>query len=291
MSDFIIKDEARGGLHMRINTNVNSLTALRALDGQVKTIEAASGRLSSGSRVRSAADDSAALGMSSKLTSHKRSGDQAIRNGTDAMSELQVAEGAMSEIGNILTRLRELSVQASTGTVDSAQRGMLNQEFMHLRQELDRIAQVTDFNGVKLLNSKAGTRDFQIGLHHDKDSRISVDLNQMGTDEINLGTIGLGITTAELAQKNLPAIDKAIDNLSRKRASAGAASNRLQTSVSNLTISNINKADANSRIIDSDMAYETSEKMRSELKMQTTSKVLMQANNLGQSTIKLIDVF
>ncbi len=275
---------------MRLNTNVSAMAAHRALSGHVKTVESATGKISSGTRVRSASDDAAGLAMGTKINANRRSGLQAIRNGNDAISELQVAEGSMNEMGSILTRLRELSIQASTDVLDNPQREMLNLEYMQLRSEMDRLSQVSEFNGKKLLlPGEAGTRDYQIGLHNDRDSQFNLDVEQMTVDERKLGTYGTHIGSKEQAQNNLGQIDHAIETLSSKRAFSGAVANRLQSSVDNLTVSNITSSEFQSRMMDSDMAYETSEKLRGELKLQATGSILMQANNLGRGTLKLLE--
>lgn len=266
------------------------MAAQRALGGHVKTVESASGRLSSGSRVRSASDDAAALSMGTKINANRRSGLQAIRNGNDAISELQVAEGSMNEMSSILTRLRELSVQASTDVLDGPQREMLNLEYMQLRDEMDRLSQISEFNGKKLLRSgESGTRDYQIGLHNDRDSQFNIDMENIAVDEKILGTYGTSLSSKADAQRNLSQIDGAIHNLSSKRAFSGAVANRLQSSVDNLTVSNITNAETQSRMMDSDMAYEASEKLRGELRMQATGSILVQANNLGRTTLKLLE--
>jgi flagellin len=263
------------------------MAALRALGGHVKTVEKATGNISAGSRVRSAADDAASLAMGTKINANRRSGLQAIRNGNDAISEMQVAEGSMNEMSAILVRLRELSVQASTDILDAPQREMLNIEYMQLRKEMDRLSQVSEFNGRKLL-SGGDNRDFQIGINADSNSRFQLTPDQMMVDEKRLGTLDTGLFSKQQAQTNLSQIDTAIENLTSKRAFSGAVQNRLQSSVDNLSVSNIHSADTQSRMMDSDMAYETSEKMRGELRMQATSSILTQANNLGQNALKVL---
>lgn len=274
---------------MRLNTNVSALRAQRSMSEHSKQIESASGKISSGSRVRSAADDAASLAIGSKLKSNIRSQSQAIRNANDAISQFQVAEGAMNEISGMLGRLRELSVQASNGTYGESERGMINEEYMSVRREIERIARATKFNGVNILRNESGTsQDFMVGINNDADSKLSIGATDLVVTEFSLGLVDSNIMSAEEARINLGHIDEAITRLSEKRATAGAFHARLNSSIANLETRNVNESDANSRVMDADMAYETSEKIRSEGKLMAATAVMGQANQFSAMALKLL---
>lgn len=254
-----------------------------------KQIESATGKISSGSRVRSAADDAASLAIGSKLKSNIRSQSQAIRNANDAISQFQVAEGAMNEISGMLGRLRELSVQAANGSYGESERGMINEEYMSVRREIERIARSTKFNGVSILRNESGNaQDFMVGINNDADSKLSIGSTDLAVTEFSLGLVDSHIMSAEEARHNLEHIDEAITRLSEKRATAGAFHARLNSSISNLETRNVNESDANSRVMDADMAYETSEKIRSEGKLMAATAVMGQANQFSAMALKLL---
>lgn len=274
---------------MRLNTNVSALRAQRSMSEHNKQIESATGKISSGSRVRSAADDAASLAIGSKLKSNIRSQSQAIRNANDAISQFQVAEGAMNEISGMLVRLRELSVQSATGSYGDSERGMLNEEYMSVRKEIERISRATKFMGANLLYNKNGSdQDFMVGINNDAESKLSVGATDLVVTEFSLGLVDSNIMSAEEARINLGHIDEAITRLSQKRANAGALHARLSSSISNLETRNVNEADANSRVMDADMAYETSEKIRSEGKLMAATAVMGQANQFSAMALKLL---
>lgn len=274
---------------MRLNTNVSALRAQRSMSEHSKQIESATGKISSGSRVRSAADDAASLAIGSKLKSNIRSQSQAIRNANDAISQFQVAEGAMNEISGMLGRLRELSVQASNGTYGESERGMINEEYMSVRREIERIARSTKFNGVNILRNQSGnSQDFMVGINNDADSKLSIGATDLVVTEFSLGLVDSNIMSAEEARINLGHIDEAITRLSEKRATAGAFHARLNSSIANLETRNVNESDANSRVMDADMAYETSEKIRSEGKLMAATAVMGQANQFSAMALKLL---
>jgi flagellin len=275
---------------VRINTNVSSLQALRAVSEHSKQVENSSGKISSGTRVRSAADDAASLSLGLKSNSQIRSQHQALRNANDAISEFQVAEGGMNEVSAMLTRLRELSIQASSDTLQDSDRGMLNEEYMQLRHEIEREIKTTRMRGDTLLRPTGGssTREFQIGTHSDSNSKLVVNQEDLTLSEFNMGIVDSEIPTAEEARLNLSYIDQAINKVSHNRARVGALSNRVQSTINNLDTSNVNESAANSQRMDADFAFETSEKIRGEQKLQAATAVLAQTNNLGASALKLL---
>jgi flagellin len=275
---------------MRINTNVSALRAQRAMSEHNNKIENASGKISSGSRVRNASDDAASLSIGTKQKSNIRSQHQAIRNANDAIGEFQVAEGAMSEIGNILIRLKELSIQSASGHLQDSERGMANMEYMQLRKEAERIAQSTKLNGVSLLQNKSGqTRDFMIGINNDSNSKMSLKGTELGVSEFNLNIIDSNIASATDARLNIGYIDGAIATLSAKRATAGAYQNKAQIAINNLEQTNVNESASMSQTMDADMAYEMSEKLRSEGNLKAATSVLAQSAQFSAMTLKLLE--
>ena len=276
---------------LRINTNVTALKAQRNLTestlGQADSLE----KLSSGSRINRAGDDAAGLAISEKLKASIRGLTQAKRNASDGVSLVQTAEGGLNEIGNILIRLRELSVQAASDTVGPEEREYTNLEFQSLVQEVDRIAQVTNFNGTNLLNGQAADPlEFQVGLHNDPtNDRLSYDTSKQNATAQNLGLTELSSATKLGAQHNLGAIDKAISNLNGQRAELGALQNRLGSTVRNLGIQTENLSAANSRIRDADFAEVSSELTKQSILNQAGVSVLSQANSSQMGALKLLN--
>ena len=274
---------------MRINTNVSALRAQRSMSDYSKQIENATGKISSGSRVRNASDDAASLAIGSKQKANIRSQYQAIRNANDVISQYQTAEGAMNEISSILVRLKELSLQASSGHLDDSERGMLNKEYMQMRSEMERIASSSHFNGNKLLQDKTGkTSEFQVGIHNNENSKLEFKNSNLTITEFNLGIVDSSIINAEEARLNLAHIDEAISKVSQRRAMAGSIESRMKSTIGNLETSNLNESASHSRLMDADMAYETSEKLRNELKHNGAASVLAQASQMSAVALKLM---
>jgi len=274
---------------LRIATNVQSMNAQRNLgvsfDKQANSLS----KLSSGARITKAGDDAAGLAISEKLKGSIRSMQQANRNANDGISLIQTAEGGINEVSNILLRLRELSVQAASDTVGDVERGFTDKEFQNLKSEIDRISQVTKFNGTNLLNGSGKTLDFQVGIENSPEN----DRLQYATaaTDVTLGHLGLsstGTMTKQSAQENLGKIDMAIQSVNENRAGLGALQNRLSSTVNNLAISTENLAAANSRIRDTDMAAESSELTKASILSQAGTAVLSQANSSQNLALKLL---
>jgi flagellin len=246
-------------------------------------------KLSSGQRITKAGDDAAGLAISEKLKGSIRSLQQANRNANDGISLIQTAEGGINEVSNILLRLRELSVQAASDTVGDVERSFTDKEFQALKGEIDRIAQVTKFNGTNLLNGTGGTLDFQVGIDNSPEN----DRLQYSTamTDVTLGKLGLsetGSMSKQMAQDNLAKIDTAIQSVNENRAGLGALQNRLMSTVNNLGVTTENLAAANSRIRDADMASETSELTKQSILSQAGTAVLAQANTSQNQALKLL---
>jgi flagellin len=274
---------------IRINTNTQSIAAQRSL-GQVKrTQDEALNKLSSGSRINKASDDAAGLAISEKLRANIRGTQQATRNAGDGISMIQIAEGGMNEVGNILVRLRELSIQSASDTIGDTERGFTDKEFQQLTKEIDRISESVQFNGTSLINGTGDEKEFQIGLGNDAaNDRIKYDPSTVSVRTEDLGVDGLSVATKGDAQSNLEAIDSAMTRVSGGRAELGALQNRLQSTINNLEISNENMSAANSRIRDTDVAAESANLAKSNVLTSSATSVLAQANASSSSALRLI---
>jgi len=276
-----------------INTNVASMNAQRNLGRTQGALAGNLGRLSTGLRINTASDDAAGLAISEKLKSQVRSLGQAERNANDAVSMLQTAEGAMNEVSGILTRMRELSVQSANGTLGSDERGFLNDEVTALRDELDRIANVTEFNGNSLLTggTTGTTFNFQVGIGATSSDSISATIKGVASADLGGVTGGLGsvdISTSTGARDALAVIDQAINDVSSRRADMGSVQNRLNVTISNLGSARENLSAANSRIRDVDVASETADMTRNNILMQAGVSVLAQANQAPSVALALL---
>jgi flagellin len=273
----------------RINTNVSSIAAQRTLGINNRESESNLSKLSSGSRITKAADDAAGLAISEKLKSNIRSLKQADRNANDGISMVQTAEGGLNEVSSILTRMRELAVQTASDTVGDVERGMTNMEYQNLKLELDRISQVTEFNGKKLLSGDGDMYEFQIGANNDAfQDRISYDASQVNSRLESLGVDSLDVSTKTGSQDSLSALDGAIEKVSGQRAFLGAIQNRLVSTSNNLQTNVENLSAANSRIRDVDYADATATKAKNDILSAAGTSVLAQANMSGQNALKLI---
>lgn len=274
---------------IRINTNVQSLAAQRSLSEVKQDQDGALEKLASGSRINRASDDAAGLAISERLKADIRGSQQAKRNASDGISMIQVAEGGMNEISNILVRLRELSVQAASDTIGDKERAFTDLEFQQLSKEMERIASNTEFNGTKLLNGEGDVKDFQVGTGNDSFAdRISYSPAETNVSASELGVSGLAVASKEGAQDNLAVIDQAMDKVNGNRAVLGALQNRLTSTVSNLDVKTENLSAANSRIRDTDVAQVSADLAKSNILTSASTSVLAQSNNSQMSALKLI---
>src|SRR6478672_1438728 len=279
--------EASMGL--RINTNTSAMNGLRTLSMTKMNLDSSLERLSSGSRINHAGDDAAGLAISENLRAQIRGVRQARRNAQDGVSLIQVSEGGLNEISNILIRLRELSIQSASDTIGDTERGFADREFQSLKQEIDRIANVTEFNGTPLLNGKSGIFEIQVGTHNNPILDRVVyngERADASLDSLKLG--GESVATKQGSQLSLSVIDDALVRVNSIRADLGAMQNRLQSTISNLSIADENLSTANSRIRDADMAEEVSEMTKNNILMQSGISVLSQANNTNSHALKLL---
>lgn len=274
---------------LRINTNVSSIAAQRALGVTKFNTDNNLRKLSSGERITRAADDAAGLAISEKLKGHIRGIRQAKRNSDDGVSLIQTAEGGLNEISNIIIRLRELAVQAASDTVGDTERGFSDIEFQNLKDEIQRIAKGSEFNGRKLLDGTGGMVEIQVGIHNDPtNDRIKYDSTTTDATIESLGLHAEAISHKEGAQLSLSKLDDALVRINGVRANLGALQNRLQSTSNNLAITEENFSAANSRIRDVDIAAETADLAKNNILTQAGVSVLAQANQAPNAALKLI---
>jgi flagellin len=274
---------------MRVTTNIAAINAQRNLVGSQRQINKSMAQLASGSRINIAADDAAGLAISERLKAGIRSARQANRNANDGISMVQTAEGGLNEIGNIVTRLRELGIQAASDTVGGVERGFLDKEVQQLKSEIQRISLSTKWGTTNLLDGSTPQFDFQIGLYNNsEEDRISFNASENNAQLDSLGLAGLDYTTKEGAQEALSALDGAQNSVNGMRANLGALQNRLTSTVDNLGVLEENMSAANSRIRDTDVAMASSEMTRNNILLQAGTSTLAQANSVNQLALKLI---
>lgn len=274
---------------LRISTNTTALNAQRRMMATRMDLDKTMERLASGSRINHAGDDAAGLAISENLRAQIRGIRQARRNAQDGVSLIQVSEGGLNEISNILIRMRELGIQAASDTIGDTERGFTDREFQALKQEIDRISNVTEFNGTPLLNGRAGIFEIQVGTHNNPIlDRIvyNGDRSDASLDALKLG--GESVATKQGAQLTLATLDDALVRVNSIRADFGAMQNRMQSTINNLAISEENYSSANSRVRDADFAEEVSELTKNQILMQSGISVLGQANSTNQSVTKLL---
>jgi flagellin len=277
------------GMGLRIATNVQSLNAQRQLGTNNAAQRDSLERLSSGTRINKAADDAAGLAISEKMRADIRSVRQDVRNANDGVSMIQTAEGGMNEIGNILVRFRELSIQASSDTLGDVERGFIDKEVQQLKSEVTRIAATTEFNGKKLLSGTGDALDIQVGIHNRADEdRFSYDTKKTNVSLDGLGLSSISTQSKESARANLDVVDNAMKGLVENRAELGALQNRLSAAVNNLNVYDENLSQARSRIRDTDMASETAELTKNNILSQAGISVLSQANQNNMMALKLL---
>jgi flagellin len=305
---------------LRIRTNVQSLIAQRHLESSTSDVAKSTERLGSGYRINRGADDAAGFAISEILRADVRALTQARRNTNDGVSLIEVAEGGLSEIGNIMVRLKELSIQAASDTIGVRERQYLNQEFFALKDEIDRIASATVFNGTRLLTGSQEMAD-ELMKHHNpppleiqvgKDYYIDADnlsahnpinVIRIDTSKFNAFTdgensLGLGntlneegtrIDSKQSAQTTIGKIDGAMEKIASYRADLGAIQNRLEKTDRSISIAIENLSTARSRIKDVDFAQETASLTQSQILQQAGAAVLAQANQQPQIALKLLN--
>ena len=281
----VCKEEAAMGL--RINTNIASINAQRHLGKQQRRLEHAQAALASGSRIVHASDDAAGLSIAENIRGQVSGIRVARDNADNAQSLIQISEGGLNEINNILIRLRELGVQAASDTVSDVEREFLDQEATQLTQESERIAQSTRFGNKKLLDGSGGELEYHVGPFAGDENVIKYSVTADATNSA-LGIDGVSVADKSGANDTLTAVDEAIVKLGNMRANFGAVQSRLQHTVTNLDIQNENLTAAEGRIRDTDVAFETAEMTSAQILQAASVSVLAQANNNGSVALKLI---
>jgi flagellin len=273
---------------LRINTNVASQEVQKNLRVSTAQQEEEFAKLSSGKRITKSADDAAGLAIAKKLEAETRGLRMASRNANDAISLVQVAEGGLNETTNILTRLRELSIQAGSDTIGDDERGYLQMEYQQLVQEADRISKTTNFNGRSLLQGDGAVLQFQVGSQGNADNQIELDSGVTDASAEGLGIGGTSILDKEAALDNLQVIDDAIARVSGFRATFGSVQSRLQTSINTIDVAVVNQEEARSRIEDVDVAYSAAKAASAQIKNAAGTATLVQANQMGANALRLI---
>jgi flagellin len=281
-----------------LNSNIVSLRAQTRLGRTDLAINKTYEKLSSGLRINSAADDAAGLAIADDLRSKIRVGQVAVRNANDGISTVAIADGALSEIGGVLARLAELAEQSATGTFSAIQRSALQSEFSALGSEIERIAQTTEFNGVKILSS-SGTVTVQVGFDSTSNSQISfsnvlgtlagIGLAAAGTSALTYSISDNTLDLSQSASRNaLDAVNAAIQSVAQVRGGLGATESRLRLAISNLGVARENFAAAESRIRDLDIAEEAANLTRLTILQNAGAAVLAQANQAPALALKLL---
>ncbi len=272
---------------LRITTNLPSIAAQRVLGKQQERMQHATQALASGSRIVNAADDAAGLAISENLRGQIRGTAQARNNAFNAGSAIQISEGGLNEVNNILIRLRELGIQAASDTVGEKERGFLNQEATQLILEADRIANTTQFGDRKLLDGSGGEMTFHVGAFAGEENTVSYSL-AANARASELGIEGLEMSDKDSAREVLSAVDEALVKVSSMRANFGAVQSRLNATVSNLDIQYENMSAANSRLRDVDVAKESAEMASAQVLQSAAVSVLAQANTFPGMALKLL---
>ena len=275
---------------LSILTNASSLNAQRNLANSQRLMDSSLSRLSSGMRITRASDDAAGLAVSENLRAQVRGLQQASRNAADGISVVQVAEGAMNEITNMMIRQRELAVQSASDGISDTERAYLDTEYTALASETDRIAASTSFASNNLIDGSGADMDFQVGIDATANSRVTVGFSSLDVTTATLGidSTTIGLDTKANALAAITALDTAIDTVSSNRADLGSIANRLVSTVNNLGVSIENIAAANSRIRDVDVAEESARMTRAQILMQAGVSVLAQANSAPQYALSLL---
>ena len=269
---------------MTVNTNVSSLAAQRSLAGSTQAMGVSMARLSSGLRINSAKDDAAGLAISSKMTNQIRGMNQAVRNSNDGISMAQTAEGAMGEVTSSLQRIRELAVQAASGTNSASDRTALNSEAAALLAEITSIAANTTFNGIQLLDGTVASADIQAGSESGQTITVTLTDSTVAT----LGIAALDISTVAGASAAIGLTDTALDSINTGRAGLGASQARMESTINRLTVTSENLMAARSRIVDADFAQETANMTRNNILQQAGTSILAQANQQPELALQLL---
>jgi flagellin len=272
--------------NMSVRTNVASIAAAGQLGRTNKGLANSLSKISSGLRVGSASEDAAGLGVSTNLTTQVISTRQAMRNTNDGISIIQTAEAASNEVTDVLQRMRELAVQSASDTLADTERSFISDEFGQLRSEVGRIASVTEFNGLQLVDGTNSTISVQVGIQNASSSSIDISLVDLTTSGLSIDALDLSSATG--ARNALDSIDTALSSVNSLRSGFGASQNRLDSALNNSQVSVEALSAASSRIMDTDFAAETSNLTKMQIMQQAGVASLAQAKSLNQGVIALL---
>ena len=275
-------------MSLTVNTNMASIRASNALNKTQSSLSNTLARVSSGLRVNKAADDAAGSAVAMNLSTQARSGRQAIRNANDGISIIQTAEGATKEVLNILDRMRELAVQSASETLEDGERTYIDNEFHQLSDEIERIAQATEFNDLKLAEGTNTALTVQVGVSSGTESEVEISLGDLQAAELDVDTTTIDLTSATTAQSAIDTIDTAIDSVNKMRSDYGSVQNRLDSSIRNMSTYVESLTAAASQIVDADYAHETAEMTRLQVMQQAGVASLAQAKGINQSVVSLL---
>jgi flagellin len=273
---------------LTVNTNLSAMSAANSLNHTQGQLSNTLARVSSGLRITKAADDAAGSAVAMNLQTTARSGKQAIRNANDGISVIQTAESASKEVLNILDRMRELAVQSSSETLEDGERAYIDSEFHQLSDEVERIAQSSEFNDIKLGNGDNTELDVQVGVDATSNSRVTISLGELTASNLSVETGDIDLTAATSSQTAITTIDAAIDSVNSIRADYGSVQNRLESSINNMSTYVEALSAAASQIQDADYAHETAEMTRLQVMQQAGVAALSQAKGINQSVLSLL---
>jgi len=273
---------------LTVRTNIAALRSINQLNKTQASLTGSLEKISSGLRVRRAADDSAGLAVASRMSSDNVSLRQSMRNANDGVSLVQTAEGTLSEIGNILSRMRELSVQSSNGTYTASDRALIDKEFSLMKNEIRRVASNSTFNGISLLAGKTGSITLQIGIDNNATNKISIQMSAISASQGALAVSQLSVANNTSALAAIASIDSAINTVNTARAELGSTQNRLEAALSEATNYSENLAGSYSQIMDLDYATESATMTRYQIMQQAGVAALGQAKSIPQSVISLL---
>jgi flagellin len=275
---------------LTVNTNMAALGAANTLNSTQGSLSQTLARVSSGLRVTKAADDAAGSAVATNLSTKARSGEQAIRNANDGISVIQTAEAATKEVVTILDRMRELAVQSSSETLDDGERAYIDNEYAELADEIERIAQATEFNDIALTDGTSTALTVQVGIDGTTASQIDISLGDLQATKLGVdtGTSGVDLSAASTSQDAIATIDTALDSVNKMRSDYGAVQNRLGSAINNMTAYTESLTGAASQIQDADYAHETAEMTRLQVMQQAGVAALGQARGINQSVLSLL---
>jgi len=269
---------------MNINNNIASMNTLNQLSKTIFNASQSMEKISSSQRINKAADDAAGSAIISKMNALVGGYGKAIRNAEDGTSAIQISDGALNSMHNSLHRMRELALQSSNDTITDNERNMIQAEFAVVSNEIDRIADNTEFNTQKLLDGSFENKAIHIGANSDEN--ITISIGEMSTSGLGLSAVDL--STQAGANASIGAIDNAINMVSEARGELGAFENRLGYSVNNLQVASVNTSAAESRIRDLFTSREIMEQIRNEVLMESTTAMLAHSNNNRQNALGLL---